>query len=91
VNEKYTKLIMTQTYYSIVFDYDGIHYNGLVTPEVKAHQDKPSSYHVVLNEVFFGYVSRNKNQWQVSEQRPDGLVQKVGKQIEQTSHQYHTT
>jgi hypothetical protein len=77
---------MTSTYYIIAFDFDGVHYDGRVTPEKKAHG---TTYHVVLNEVFFGYLHKDKNHWQVSEQRPDGLVQETGKQIEASPHQVH--
>lgn len=82
---------MTATYYNIAFDYDGVHYEGRVSPETKAQHASPSSYHVVLNEVFFGYVHKDNHHWLVSEQRPAGLVQAVGKQIENTGHVFHMT
>ena len=72
---------MEQDYYTIAFDFDGIHYDGRVTPEIKPHHDTPSSWHVVLNEVFFGYLSKQGEHWNVNEQRPHALVQAVGKQI----------
>jgi hypothetical protein len=72
---------MEQDYYTIQFDYDGIHYDGRVTPELKAHQQSPSSWHVVLNDVFFGYLSKQGAHWNVTEQRPHALVQEVGKHI----------
>ena len=80
---------MAASWYSIAFDYEGIHYDGRITPEIKTDQATPSSYHVVLNEVFFGYLHKNNNQWHVSEQRPSGLVQIAGKQIEQSGGEFH--
>ena len=74
-------IFMEQDYYTIQFDYGGVHYNGRVTPETKADQHVPSSWHVVLNDVFFGYLSRQGAHWNVTEQRPHELVQEVGKQI----------
>ena len=72
---------MEQDYYTIQFDHDGIHYDGRVTPETTSHHESPGSWHVVLNEVFFGYVSKQGAHWNVSEQRPQELVQAVGQQI----------
>jgi hypothetical protein len=66
----------------------GVHYDGRITPEIKTGHP-PSSYHVVLNEVFFGYLHKNNNQWHVSEQRPSGLVEMAGKQIEQSGDEFH--
>jgi hypothetical protein len=74
-------IFMEHDYYTIQFDYGGVHYNGRVTPETKAGQHAPSSWHVVLNDVFFGYLSRQGVHWNVTEQRPHELVQEVGKQI----------
>jgi hypothetical protein len=72
---------MEQDYYTIQFDYGGTHYEGRVTPEIKMHQQSPSSWHVVLNDVFFGYLSKQNSHWNVTEQRSHDLVQEVGKQI----------
>lgn len=82
---------MTETYFQIEFEHDGINYKGRVTPE-KKHGDKVvSSYHVVLNEVFFGYLHKHDGQWHVSEQRPVSLVQATGRQIEGRYPSYHGT
>jgi len=74
-------------WYNIEFDHEGVHYNGRVTPEIKHGQNKASSWHVVLNEVFFGYVHKHHAHWLVSEQRPDSLVQAVGKIIDQQGNE----
>ena len=84
-----TLIIMTATWYSIAFDYEGIHYDGRLTPETKADHKNPSSWHIVLNEVFFGYLHKDSGHWHVSEQRPSGLVQEVGKLIELTGYQFN--
>jgi hypothetical protein len=42
----------------------------------------PVSFHVVLNDVSFGYVSFHDNQWVVNEERPADLLKAVGEQIE---------
>ena len=80
---------MTESFYLIAFTYEGVHYDGRVTPEPKTNHGKPSSYHVVLNEVFFGYVNKNNHRWHVTEQRPAGLVQIVGREIEKTGHEFY--
>jgi hypothetical protein len=82
---------MTAAYFPIVFDYEGIHYAGRVTPEKKHEDAAASSYHVVLNEVFFGYLHYHDGHWHVSEQRPAGLVQATGKQIEKLYPAVHST
>ena len=69
--------------FGIHFESGGKKYNGRVTPSEKADDaGEPASYHVVLNEVFFGMVSYNGN-WAVSEQRPDELTAAVGRAIEE--------
>ncbi|MEP6746298.1 MAG: hypothetical protein ABJB86_01160 [Bacteroidota bacterium] len=80
---------MKESYYLIAFTYEGIHYEGRVTPDEKVHHSKTYSYHVVLNEVFFGYLSKNNDHWHVTEQRPAGLVQIVGREIEKTGHEFY--
>ncbi len=73
---------METTWRNIEFDFEGTHYDGRLTPETKKGHEHPSSWHVVLNEVFFGYLHKNNGHWLVSEQRPQGLVDAVGKLIE---------
>jgi hypothetical protein len=71
---------MNEGYFPIEFSHGETQYEGRVTPERKANHH--TSYHVVLNEVFFGYVHKHDEHWHVSEQRPASLVQKVGECIE---------
>jgi len=64
--------------------HDGEKYAGWATPSDKHHADgRASSYHVVLNEVFFGDMSFSNNQWVISEQRPHGLVVAVEMALQQ--------
>lgn len=75
---------MREDYFNIGFDHDGIHYDGIVTPSEKTHEDgSPKSYHVVLNKVLFGNVSFNNIKWVVDEQRPQALTDIVGKCIQE--------
>jgi len=67
--------------FDISFKHDGKDYKGWVTPSTEKHNDKPSSFHVVLNEVFFGNLSFNNTQWQSDTQRDHELVQAAGKEI----------
>jgi len=65
---------MEKTSIPLEFEYEHIHYKGWATPSDKHHPDgKPSSYHVVLNGVFFGNLSLNGGRWNIDEQRPDDL------------------
>ena len=67
----------------ISLDFNGTHYTGWATPSEKTHENGwPKSFHVVLNETFFGNVSNNDGQWLVDEQRPDGMVDVVGTAIQ---------
>jgi hypothetical protein len=72
---------MGDSTFNIDFEAEGKIYKGRVIPSEKTHDDLPVSYHVVLNEVFFGVVSNNGN-WTVNEQRPKELTAAVGKAIE---------
>jgi hypothetical protein len=59
-------------------------YEGWATPSDKHHTDgHASSYHVVLNEVFFGDMSFTQGNWVISEQRPHELVAAVGSVLQQ--------
>lgn len=70
---------MKKTSLPLEFDCKGIHYAGWVTPSDHHYEDgQPVSYHVVLNKVFFGNLSRNKGKWLVDEQRPHELTAELG-------------
>ncbi len=69
-------------FYTIVFNHNEIHYTGRITPEFKKSNDQPSSWHIVLNEVFFGHIHKNNDHWENTEQRPPGLTEKVGALID---------
>jgi hypothetical protein len=74
---------MEKTSLSLHIDQDGQKYTGWATPSDKRHPDGyAKSYHVVLNEVFFGDLSLNADRWTISEQRPQDLVMAVGRAIE---------
>ena len=74
---------MNDKTFNIALDYEGIHYEGWVTPSDKEGADgKPKSFHVVLNETMFGNLSSSDGTWTVDEQRPEGLVKEVGNYIQ---------
>jgi hypothetical protein len=63
---------------AIEFDYNNLHYKGWATPsEKKKATGEPTSFHVVLNDIFFGNVSHADGNWEVDEQRAPELVTKV--------------
>lgn len=69
--------------FNIAFEFDDKRYKGFVNPSEKVNEDGlPASYHVVLNDVSFGYLSYNDCKWTTNEKRPTGIVSLVGKQIE---------
>jgi len=69
--------------FDISFDHDGKTYKGWVNPSDKMNDAGiPASFHVVLNDISFGYVSHNNGEWTVNEDRPEGLAGKVGMEIE---------
>jgi hypothetical protein len=73
---------MSQEPIDIALDFDGIHYTGWATPSDKYQENGwPKSFHVVLNETFFGNVSFYNGKWLLDEQRPDGMVDVVGAAI----------
>lgn len=72
---------MTELSFNIDFDYNGLHYTGRVSPEKKDKHGKYISWHVVLNEIFFGYLTRNNDKWTCSEWRPQELTGIVGECI----------
>lgn len=74
---------MDDIYFNIQFDHDGVHYDGIVTPSDKLRADgTPKSFHVVLNNVFFGNLNFHQSKWNADEQRPQALVEMVGRRIE---------
>lgn len=73
---------MTESYFAIRFHHNGLDYTGRVSPEKKEDDGKYTSWHVVLNEIFFGYLSHNNNKWECTEWRPEALVDIVGAEIE---------
>jgi hypothetical protein len=78
---------MSEEFFNIQFDHDNIHYEGIITPAQKLREDgTPRSFHVVLNNVLFGNVHYNNSRWAVDEQRPEELVDIVGKEIEKYYH-----
>jgi hypothetical protein len=69
--------------FDISFELDGTKYKGWVNPSDKLNDaGMPASFHVVLNENSFGYVSQNNDEWSVNEDRPEGLTKQIGKEIE---------
>lgn len=74
-------------FYTVEFSFESIHYTGRLTPEFKKNSAVPSSWHIVLNEVFFGYLHKDNNHWEISEQRPAGLVEKLGSLIDSKAYQ----
>jgi hypothetical protein len=64
------------------FSHADIIYEGWATPSDHQHPDgMASSYHVVLNETFFGDMSYQDGHWTISEQRPADLVAATGKAL----------
>ena len=45
----------------------------------------PASFHVVLQDTSFGYLSLHDCKWIVNEQRPAELVEAIGREIEKKS------
>ena len=67
----------------IGFRYEGKHYTGWIRPSGKLNSEgKPASFHVVLDKVFFGNVSKTGEHWASDEPRPESLIQAVGNSIE---------
>ena len=74
---------MPDTIFDIKVEYDGKEYKGWVNPSDELKEDgRPVSFHVVLNDTSFGYLSFNDCSWSVNEERPKVLVKAVGKEIE---------
>jgi hypothetical protein len=74
---------MEENIFDISFEQDGKKYKGWVNPSDKMNETgNPVSYHVVLNDVSFGYLSFNNCKWTVNEQRSEEMVNAAGKEIE---------
>ena len=74
---------MDDKIFDISFDLDNKHYRGWVNPSDDLNESgSPVSFHVVLDDTSFGYVSYKDCTWMVNEDRPEGLLKQVGKQIE---------
>ncbi len=74
---------MEDQIFDISFSKEGVKYDGWVNPSQKTdHEGKPTSYHVVLNGVSFGYLSFHECKWTVNEDRPHALVEAAGREIE---------
>ncbi|MET0242220.1 MAG: hypothetical protein ABW174_02075 [Flavitalea sp.] len=74
---------MAEKIFDIRFDYNGMHYNGWVNPSSKKQNGIPTSFHVVLNDIFFGNVSNGSGNWTNSEDRPEELTRLVGVSIDE--------
>ena len=74
---------MEDKIFDISFEFDNRKYSGWVNPSEEVNvSGAPVSFHVVLDDTSFGYVSFRDCKWMVNEERPEGLVKQVGKQIE---------
>ena len=70
--------------FDIEFECEGKFYKGWVNPSDKLHADElPASFHVVLDNVSFGYLSWSNGKWTTDDQRPVALVEAAGQQIQQ--------
>ena len=74
---------MEDNIFDISVKYDNKELKGWVNPSDKlSDSGSPVSFHVVLNDVSFGYLSYNNCNWTINEERPAALVKSVGKEIE---------
>ena len=74
---------MNTEIFDISFENQGTTYKGWVHPSEKMNgEGRPASYHVVLNDVSFGYLSFQDCSWTVNENRPEALVKAAGEEIE---------
>lgn len=75
--------MMEDNIFNISFVYGDVVYKGWVNPSDKLNESgTPVSFHVVLNDVSFGYLSYNDCLRTINEDRPELLVKLAGKQIE---------
>ena len=74
---------MKDNIFNIGFEAQGKKYTGWVNPSEKLSEDgRPVSFHVVLDETSFGYLSYNNCKWVANEERPEELINRVGEEIE---------
>ena len=74
---------MEDNIFDISFEFDNKQYKGWVNPSDDLNDSgTPVSFHVVLDDVSFGYLSFQDCNWMIDEERPEGLVKQVGTQIE---------
>jgi hypothetical protein len=74
---------MENNIFDIELNVDGKAYRGWVNPSDKlSPEGKPVSFHVVLNDVSFGYLSYQHCKWHANEERPEELIQHIGGEIE---------
>jgi hypothetical protein len=74
---------MEDNIFDISFEFDNKQYKGWVNASDDLNDSgTPVSFHVVLDDVSFGYLSFQECNWMIDEERPEGLVKQVGKQIE---------
>jgi hypothetical protein len=74
---------MEDDIFDIEFTSSDVQYKGWVNPSGKRDdKGQPVSFHVVLNDTSFGYLSFNDCKWSINEDRPSELVNAVGKEIE---------
>lgn len=77
-HKSYTGYNMTESFFTIQFRHNDLDYHGRVSPEKLGEDGHIISCHVVLNDIFFGYLSRTGKQWTCSEWRPQDLIDIVG-------------
>ena len=67
----------------ITFTHEGKLYKGWATPSPKRNKiNEPRSWRVVLNNVFFGNLSKNaSDNWVNDEDRPEALTEETGRQL----------
>ena len=74
---------MEDKIFDISFEFDNKQYKGWVNPSDDLNDSgTPVSFHVVLNDTSFGYLSYKDCNWMINEERPEELVKLAGKQIE---------
>jgi hypothetical protein len=74
---------MEDKIFDIAFETNGRQYKGWVNPSEKINDSgAPASFHVVVENTSFGYLSLHNCKWIVNEQRPAELVEAIGKEIE---------
>jgi len=69
---------MEKTSIPLQFDLNGTQYTGWATPSDQKVGRYAKSYHVVLNQVFFGNLSHDRGKWLIDENRPNDLVMAAG-------------